>query len=143
MLAGLKAHRFDASWSAWTVTRERTEVLNLVTYLQGGTSALVKAGDPKGIKKPLDLCGRTVAAQTGTAQAQGNMDDLQRQCAAAGRPAIKPMVVPQQTNVNQAVATGRADAMLAARHRCRQHRPRGSRPRTSLSRTGQAETGSG
>lgn len=113
MLAGLKAHRFDVSWSAWTVTPERTQVLNLVTYVKGGTSAMVKAGDPKGIKKPLDLCGHTVAAQTGTAQAQGNMDSLQRQCAAAHRPAITPMIVPQQTNVNQAVATGRADAMLA------------------------------
>lgn len=113
MLGGLQAHRFDASWSAWTVTRERTEVLNLVTYLRGGTSALVKAGNPKGIKKPLDLCGNTVAAQNGTVQAQGNMDSLQQQCAAAGRPTITPMIVPQQTNVNQAVATGRADAMLA------------------------------
>ncbi|MEV0399882.1 ABC transporter substrate-binding protein [Actinoallomurus sp. NPDC050550] len=113
MLAGLKAHRFDASWSAWTVTRERTEVLNLVTYVNGGTSALVKTGNPKGIKKPLDLCGHTVAAQTGTLQAQGDMDGLRQQCAAAGRPAIKPMIVPQQTNVNQAVATERADAMLA------------------------------
>jgi polar amino acid transport system substrate-binding protein len=113
MLAGLQAHRFDASWSAWTVTRERTEVLNLVSYLKGGTSALVKAGNPKKISKPLDLCGLTVAAQTGTVQAQGDMDSLQKQCSAAGRSAIKPMVVPQQTNVNQAVATGRADAMLA------------------------------
>ncbi|WP_406457212.1 ABC transporter substrate-binding protein [Streptomyces sp. NBC_01622] len=113
MLAGLKARRFDASWSAWTVTQERTEVLNLVSYLNGGTSAMVKAGNPKGIKKPLDLCGRTVAAQTGTAQAQGNMDSLQEQCAKAGKSKIKPMIVPQQSNVNQAVATGRADAMLA------------------------------
>ncbi|AGP51893.1 ABC transporter substrate-binding protein [Streptomyces rapamycinicus] len=113
MLAGLKAHRFDTSWSAWTVTPERTQVLNLVTYLNGGTSAMVKAGNPKDIKKALDLCGRTVAAQTGTAQAQGNMDTLKQRCEEAGRPAVKPMVVPQQTNVNQAVGTGRADAMLA------------------------------
>lgn len=113
MLGGLQAHRFDASWSAWTVTRERTEVLNLVTYLNAGTSALVRAGNPKGIKEALDLCGRTVSAQNGTVQAQSVMDGLQQQCAAAGRPAIDPMIVLQQTNVNQAVATGRADAMLA------------------------------
>ncbi|WP_210588140.1 ABC transporter substrate-binding protein [Streptomyces sp. GESEQ-35] len=113
MLAGLKAHRFEASWSAWTVTQERTEVLNLVSYVNAGTSAMVKAGNPEGIKKSLDLCGRTVAAQTGTVQAQGNMDSLQEQCAKAGKSKIEPMVVPQQSNVNQAVATGRADAMLA------------------------------
>jgi polar amino acid transport system substrate-binding protein len=113
MLGGLQAKRFDASWSAWSVTPERAEVLNLVTYLQGGTSALVKAGNPKGIKNSLDLCGLTVAAQSGTVQAQTDMDGLQKQCGTAGKAKITAMLLPQQTNVNQAVSTGRADAMLA------------------------------
>jgi len=113
MLGGLQAKRFDASWSAWSVTPARTQVLNLVTYLQGGTSALVKAGNPKGIKTSLDLCGLTVAAQSGTVQAQTDMDSLQKQCTAAGKAKITAMLLPQQTNVNQSVSTGRAAAMLA------------------------------
>jgi polar amino acid transport system substrate-binding protein len=114
MLAGLQAHRFDVSWAGWLVTPERLQVLNLVTYLYNGTSVLVKAGNPAGITQNLDLCGRTVTAQTGTSQAQNVMDDLQSQCTAAGRPAITLMALPQQTNVTQAVATGRADAALAS-----------------------------
>ena len=113
MLAGLAAHRFDASWSAWSLTAEREQLLNLVAYIKAGTSALVKAGNPAGIRTADDLCGRTVSAQTGTTQAQQVVDELQRNCAAAGKPALNLLQLPQQTNVNQAVATGRADALLA------------------------------
>jgi polar amino acid transport system substrate-binding protein len=113
MLAGLAAHRFDASWSAWSLTAEREQLLNLVAYIKAGTSALVKAGNPAGIRTAEDLCGRTVSAQTGTTQAQQVVDELQRNCAAAGKPALNLLQLPQQTNVNQAVATGRADALLA------------------------------
>jgi polar amino acid transport system substrate-binding protein len=113
MLAGLAAHRFDASWSAWSLTAEREQLLNLVAYIKAGTSALVKAGNPAGIRTADDLCGRTVSAQTGTTQAQQVVDELQRGCAAAGKPALTLLQLPQQTNVNQAVATGRADALLA------------------------------
>ena len=113
MLAGLAAHRFDASWSAWSLTAEREQLLNLVAYIKAGTSALVKAGNPARIRTAEDLCGRTVSAQTGTTQAQQVVDELQRNCAAAGKPALNLLQLPQQTNVNQAVATGRADALLA------------------------------
>jgi polar amino acid transport system substrate-binding protein len=113
MLGGLQADRFDVSWSAWSVTAERTQVLNLVAYVKGGTSMLVRAGNPAGIKTAADLCGRTVSAQTGTTQAQQVMDKLQADCAASGKPKIEMLQLPQQTNVNQSVATGRADALLA------------------------------
>ncbi len=113
MLAGLKAHRFDASWSGWNVSAERLQVLNIVTFMNGGTSVLVKKGNAAGIAAATDLCGRTVTAQTGTFQAQTVLENLQAECATAGRPVIVPLLIPQQTNVNQALATGRADAALA------------------------------
>jgi len=113
MLGGLQAKRFDASWSGWSVTEERKQVLNLVTYEKAGTSALVRSGNPAGVQTAEDLCGRTVSVQTGTTQAQQVMDELQQRCAAAGKPKVEVLQLPQQTNVNQAVATGRADALLA------------------------------
>ena len=113
MLAGLRAHRFDASWSGWNVTAERLQVLNIVTYMNGGTSVLVKKGNTAGIAQETDLCGRTVTAQTGTFQAQTVLENLQAECGKAGRPAVVPLLIPQQTNVNQALATGRADVALA------------------------------
>ena len=113
MLGGLQAKRFDASWSGWTLGAEREQVLNLVAYIKAGTSALVRSGNPAGVHTATDLCGRTVSVQTGTTQAQQVMDELQRGCAAAGKAKVEVLQLPQQTNVNQAVATGRADALLA------------------------------
>lgn len=113
MLGGLQAKRFDASWSGWTLSAEREQVLNLVAYIKAGTSALVRSGNPAGVHTATDLCGRTVSVQTGTTQAQQVMDELQRGCAAAGKAKVEVLQLPQQTNVNQAVATGRADALLA------------------------------
>ncbi|HEY3688112.1 MAG TPA: ABC transporter substrate-binding protein [Streptosporangiaceae bacterium] len=113
MLAGLAAHRFDASWSGWTITAEREHQLNLVSYIRSGTSVLVKKGNPAGIRTWRDLCGRPVAAQTGTTQAQEVADELDQRCAKAKRAAVALMRLPKQTDVNQAVATGRADALLA------------------------------
>jgi polar amino acid transport system substrate-binding protein len=113
MLAGLGAHRFDASWSAWSITAEREKQLNMVAFLEGGTSVLVKSGNPAGLKTATDLCGRNIAVQTGTTQAQQVADELGQSCAAVGKPALKLLQLPQQTDVNQAVATGRADALLA------------------------------
>ncbi|MGH3436780.1 MAG: ABC transporter substrate-binding protein [Sciscionella sp.] len=113
MLAGLAAHRFDASWSAWSITAEREQQLNLVAYIKGGTSVLVKKGNPASINASTDLCGRTVAAETGTTQAQQVVDELQQACAAASKHPMTLLRLPQQTDVNQAVATGRADALLA------------------------------
>jgi len=113
MLAGLAAHRFDASWSGWTITAEREHQLNLVSYIRGGTSVLIKKGNPAGIRTWRSLCGRQVAAQTGTTQAQEVADELDRRCAVAKRPAMTLLRLPKQSDVNQAVATGRADALLA------------------------------
>jgi len=113
MLAGLGAHRFDASWSGWSTSAEREQQLNLVAFSRAGTSVLVKAGNPAGIRTTTDLCGHTVAAQTGTTQAQQIADGLQRACAGAGKPAVTLLQLPQQTDVSQAVATGRAEALLA------------------------------
>src|SRR5882757_2888818 len=91
--AGLKIEwvevRFDASWSAWSISAEREQVLNLVAYIKAGTSALVRSGNPAGVHTATDLCGRTVSVQTGTTQAQQVADELQRDCAAAGKPAVQ------------------------------------------------------
>ena len=113
MLGGLQAKRFAASWAGWSITAERLQILNFVTFLKGGTSVLVKSGNPTGVKAVEDLCGKNVAVQTGTTQAQQVLDELQKKCEAAGKAKITDVQLPQQTNVNQAVATGRAEALLA------------------------------
>ncbi|MFH5878832.1 transporter substrate-binding domain-containing protein [Arthrobacter sp. NA-172] len=69
ILAGIEARRYDASWAAFSITEERKDKVNMVSYMRGGTSVMVKKGNPLGINSEMDLCGKTVAAQTGTTQA--------------------------------------------------------------------------
>lgn len=113
IIAGIQAHRYDGSWAAFTVTSDREKQVNMVSYQNAGTSVMVKHGNPSNINQITDLCGKTVAAQTGNTATLIEIPSFQKKCAHAGKPAIKPLVLPQQDNVNQAVETGRADAMVA------------------------------
>jgi polar amino acid transport system substrate-binding protein len=113
ILAGLAAGRYDASWAAFSITPERQQEVDLVSYLHGGTSVMVERDNPEGIETVTDLCGKTVAAQTGTTQALNVLPQFDQQCEAEGLEGVTELVLPQQDNVNQAVATGRADAMAA------------------------------
>ncbi|WP_426976318.1 ABC transporter substrate-binding protein [Pseudarthrobacter sp. O4] len=113
ILAGIQAKRYDASWAAFSITAERQQVVNMVSYMQAGTSVLVKKGNAAGVKDVLDLCGKTVAAQTGTTQALTVLPSFEQQCTAAGKDKPTALILPQQDNVNQAVASGRAHALVA------------------------------
>lgn len=113
ILAGIESRRYDASWGAWSVTPERAAAVDMVSYLNAGTAVMVqpgKEGDYAGID---DLCGLTLAVQTGTTQALEVLPSFEQHCADQSLPAIEPLVLPQQDSANQAVASGRADAMLA------------------------------
>ncbi|MFJ3956736.1 ABC transporter substrate-binding protein [Arthrobacter sp. NPDC090010] len=113
IIAGIQAKRYDASWAAFSITPDREAQVNMVSYMKGGTSVMVKKGNPDKVAQMLDLCGKTVAAQTGTTQALSVLPEFQKQCSDAGKGQITPLILPQQDNVNQAVSTGRAQAMAA------------------------------
>ena len=40
----------------------------MITYFQAGQSFLVAKGNPKNIKTQQDLCGKAIAAETGTTE---------------------------------------------------------------------------
>lgn len=113
ILAGLESKRYDASWAAFSITSERTAVVDMVSYMKGGTSVLVKKGTEGDFHGTLDLCGKTVTAQTGTTQALTVMPAFEKACTDAGKAAMTPLLLPQQDSANQAVASNRAQAMLA------------------------------
>jgi polar amino acid transport system substrate-binding protein len=81
--------------------------------MQSGTSVMVKKGNEGQYHDVLDLCGKTVTAQTGTTQALNVLPKFERQCTDAGKPAITPLLLPQQDSANQSIAANRAQAMLA------------------------------
>ncbi|MEO6309153.1 MAG: ABC transporter substrate-binding protein [Leifsonia sp.] len=113
ILAGLQSKRYDASWAAFSITPDRTAVVDMVSFMRGGTSVMVKKGNEGSYKTALDLCGKTVTAQTGTTQALTVLPAFEKQCTDAGKTPITPLLLPQQDSANQSIASNRAQAMLA------------------------------
>jgi ABC-type amino acid transport substrate-binding protein len=60
--------KVDILLSTLAVTKERSERVDFVPYLELGSGILVKQGNPEGINSVLDLCGRVAAVQDATAQ---------------------------------------------------------------------------
>lgn len=113
ILAGIEAGRYDATFSSFSVTEDRLQSVDMVSYFSSGTAIMVPKGEAGDYTEATDLCGKTVGVQTGTTQALEILPSIDEECAAAGLDAIDQMVLPAQDNVNQAVASGRADAMVA------------------------------
>jgi polar amino acid transport system substrate-binding protein len=86
--------KYDLGLSGFSITNERLKSVNMVSYLNGGSSLLVKKGNPK--KLTLDnLCGQKIAVQTGTTQQDDMTDLFDPKCTAAGKPKVQ--VVPLNT----------------------------------------------
>lgn len=113
ILTGLAAGRYDAAASSFSVTPERENVVDFVTYLQGGAGVAVPKGNPQQIAMDWQtLCGHTIAAQKGTTQAIEQLPALSQQCTDAGKPAITISLFPSQNDTILAIASGRVDAMM-------------------------------
>ena len=112
ILAGIEADKYDLGMSSFTDTKEREQQVDFVTYLTAGTSFFEKADAPSGVNTLADLCGKKVAVQKGTTQA----DDAAAQskkCASAGKPKVDLLVFPDQNGANNALISGRAQVGMA------------------------------
>ncbi|MFI1708204.1 ABC transporter substrate-binding protein [Streptomyces griseoruber] len=109
IIPGLQAGKYQVGISSFTDTAEREKVVDFVTYFNAGTSLLVPAGNPEGLKPEGDsLCGRTVAVAKGSTQALVDLPARAKTC----KTPIKVSTFPDGTGVNLAVTSGRADAAL-------------------------------
>ena len=80
----IKSKRIDLIMSAMSDTKKRQAEIDFVDYFTVGTSILVKKGNPENIKTLADLCGKTIALQKDTTQADVAKAQ-QAKCAAAGK----------------------------------------------------------
>lgn len=111
ILAGLSAGKFELAMSSFSVSTERLQTVDMVSYFTAGTSMAVLKGNPAGLTLN-DLCGHTVAVQKGTTQA----DDLATRSATCTQGGKGPITVSEfqaQTDVALALTSKRAEAMLA------------------------------
>ncbi|WP_411731819.1 ABC transporter substrate-binding protein [Paeniglutamicibacter sp.] len=113
IIPGMAADRYDMTVSSMTPTKERMKVLDFVDYMQMGTSVAVAQGNPAGIGKYQDLCGKKVALLTGSYQLTVNVPDYNKECAEAGKPEIVSNQYQDTRQAISALTSGRQDAVLA------------------------------
>jgi polar amino acid transport system substrate-binding protein len=112
IIPGLAGGKYNLGMSSFTDSKEREAAVDFVTYFTAGTSVLVLKGNPAGIKGPDDLCGRKVAVETATTQELVDIPNKTKACKNGGKAPVTPVALPDQSAVNLAVQSGRADATL-------------------------------
>ena len=121
-VAGGDKPKYMFSLSSWSPTQNRENGgIDFITYYKAGEAWLVKASGGPSISTAADMCGHTVAVESGTTEesdAWGFMGQQvggtpiagdQDNCKAAGKQPIKVASFATQTEANSALLSGRAD----------------------------------
>ena len=103
--------KYDIGISSFTVTKERMQAVDFVTYFKAGSTYVVQKGNPNKVDSS-NLCGVKVAVQTGTTQEE-EVNKANEQCKADGKDAIDIQSSKLQTDVTTAVASGKASIFYA------------------------------
>lgn len=105
----LGQQRYDLSISAFSITSDRLQKVDMVPYFQAGESLLVAPGNPENIQSLNDLCGKKVAVEKATVE----LDELNAKNASGGTCAsnnINILSFTSQDDVVLQLLNGRADA---------------------------------
>lgn len=109
IIPGVTSGKYDIGVSSFTITDERKKQATMVSYFSAGTQWAAPEGNPADVD-PENPCGKTVAVQNGTVQQLEDLPARQKEC---GSNKIKILPYDGQDQATAAVATGKADAMLA------------------------------
>lgn len=103
--------KYDVGISSFTVSPERLESVNMVTYFEAGVAYAVQKGNPKKID-PKNLCGTSPAVQTGS-----YMEEVataaKTQCATDGNDEVTILSYANNADAVTNVAGGKADVLMA------------------------------
>jgi polar amino acid transport system substrate-binding protein len=120
IIAALTGGKCDMIISAQNITADRTTQVNMIPYFQAGQSFVVAKGNPSNIKSSTDLCGKKIAAETGTTEVdylKGTGDykgqGLSAACTAKGNPAITVKTFAKDSDALLALQSGQVDAYFA------------------------------
>jgi polar amino acid transport system substrate-binding protein len=111
LLPGLGAKRCNMVISGIFVTPDRVKQFPAVSYMRSHRALVVQAGNPKRIKGPNDLSGKTVAVQAGT-KYEEYLKSLNDQFKSSGRAQMTLQSYPGDTDAVGQILIGRADAVL-------------------------------
>jgi polar amino acid transport system substrate-binding protein len=115
IIPALQGGSCDIIISAQTITAERQAVVDMVPYFAAGQSFVVAKGNPSGIQSIDDLCGKAVAAEKGTIEADhiagtgsgyDATNSLDANCKTKGKADITLQVFDADTNALAALQAG-------------------------------------
>lgn len=120
IIAAVKGGKCDIIISAQTITADRHKQVSMIPYFQAGQAFVAAKGNPDNINGPMDLCGKSAAAESGTTEAdhiQGTGDyqgdGLSAACVAAGKPPINLVVTSKDTDALQQLQAGKVSVYFA------------------------------
>jgi polar amino acid transport system substrate-binding protein len=121
-VAGGDKPRYVFSISSWSPTQTREQSgIDFISYYRAGEAWIVKASGGPTMNSAADMCGKTVAVESGTTEESDAWGYMGQQvggtpiagdkdnCKSAGKPAIKVSSFSTQTEANTALQSGRAD----------------------------------
>jgi polar amino acid transport system substrate-binding protein len=112
IIPGLAAHKYDIGASSFTDTKVREQTVDFVTYFTAGTTFYTRTQGGSSIGTLADLCGHSVAVESGTTQ-QTDATGQDKKCRTAGKPGVDVRVFPDQNAANLALRAGREDVGMA------------------------------
>ena len=110
LIPALVAGRCDIVWTALYINEDRLKVADAVPYFKSSHQVMVPAGNPKGVKSEMDLCGLKISIQS-----SGLVEKVSKTasdaCVAAGKPAITIQGYPKVADELQQIVIGRVDGV--------------------------------
>ncbi|HEX9029505.1 MAG TPA: transporter substrate-binding domain-containing protein [Anaerolineales bacterium] len=120
IIAAVTAGKCDIIISAMNITPDRNKQVSMIPYFNAGQAFVVQKGNPSNIKTQDDLCGQSVAAESGTTEAfyLSGTDTytgkgLTQECTKAGKKPITVVVTQKDTDALQQLQTGKVVAYFA------------------------------
>jgi polar amino acid transport system substrate-binding protein len=111
IIAGVGSGKYEAGVSSFTINPDRLQQANMISYYNAGTQWSTKKGNPKKVD-PENACGKKIAVQKGTVQAD-DVTARSEKCTAAGKPEITVDQYDAQSDATASVVSGKDDAGLA------------------------------
>jgi polar amino acid transport system substrate-binding protein len=120
IIPALLGGKCDIIVSDQNINADRIKQVDMIPYFQAGQAFLVAKGNPAGLQTTLDLCGKKVAAETGTTEVdyvEGLSDykgqGLSAACTTAGKPAIDLKQFEHDSDAILAMSSGQVDVYFA------------------------------
>ncbi len=117
IILAVTSGKCDIIISAQNITPDRVKQVSMIPYFEAGQSIVVAKGNPNNITQPLDLCGLSAAAESGTTEAQylngteAYADKgLTQMCQSAGKGKLTVVVTQKDTDALQQLQSGKVAA---------------------------------